>query len=102
MKFVIVGLGSIGARHKKVLESLNHQVVPCHRDDDLSLILKKNKPNGVLVCNPNNLHIKTGLEVIKNGYHLFMEKPLSLNLNGVEKLVKLAKKKKLVMQMGYI
>lgn len=102
MKFVIAGLGSIGTRHKKILEALGHEVIPCHRDDNLSLILKESKPDGVLVCNLNNLHIRTGLEVIKNGCPLFMEKPLSLNLKGVKELVDLAKKKKLVMQVGYV
>lgn len=84
MKFVIVGLGSIGSRHKKNLENLDHQVISCHQNDNLEQILVEQKPNGVLVCNPTSVHLKTAIKVTKLGFPVFMEKPLSQNLEGVE------------------
>lgn len=101
MKFVIVGLGSIGKRHKNNLETLGHEVIPCRQNDDLKLVLKNNQPNGVIICNPNSLHLSTALIAAKANYHIFIEKPLSHTLNGVEKLLRLVKNKNLVLQIGY-
>lgn len=101
MKFVIVGLGSIGKRHQQILEDLNHEVVPVHRDDDLKKLLEKEKPEGVLICNPTSLHIPTALIVAELGFNIFLEKPISHNLDGVDQLLQLIKQKKLVLQVGY-
>ncbi len=101
MKFVIVGLGSIGKRHNKNLLGLNHQTIPCHRDDNLKDILDKNKPDGVLICNPTSLHLKTAMVVAQAGYPIFLEKPVSHNLKGIEKLIQKIRQQKLVVQVGY-
>jgi len=101
MKFAIVGLGSIGKRHKKNLELLGHQIIPCHRNDNLEKLLKPEKADGVLVCNPTALHIPTALVAVEIGCHIFIEKPISHNLDGVDKLLKLVKNKKLVLQVGH-
>jgi len=102
MKFVIVGLGNIGKTHQQSLKSLGHKVIPCHRNDNLKKILKENKPDGVLVCNLNNLHTIAGLTAIKAGYPVFMEKPLADKIEGVKQLIDLAERKKLILQMGYV
>ncbi len=101
MRFVVVGLGSIGKRHKKNLLSLGHEVVPCHRDDDLGKLLSKNKPDGVFICNPTSLHLATAMIAADAGVNIFLEKPISHNLKGVGKLLELVKKKKLILIIGY-
>lgn len=75
MKLAIVGLGSIGKRHKTNLESLGHQIVNSYE------IAK-----GILICNPTALHLKTALEVQKYNLPIFIEKPLSHNLDNVNQL----------------
>lgn len=75
MKFVIIGLGSIGKRHKTNLESLGHQIINSYE------IAK-----GILICNPTALHLKTALEVQKYNLPIFIEKPLSHNLDNVNQL----------------
>lgn len=75
MKLVIVGLGFIGKRHKKNLELLGHEVVPSFE-----------KADGSLVCNPTALHLETALKFTRLGMPVFIEKPLSHNLNGIEQL----------------
>lgn len=102
MKFVIVGLGNIGKTHQQSLKSLGHKIIPCHRNDNLERVLKEKSPDGVLICNPNSLHIATGLIVIKAGYPVFMEKPLADKINGARQLIDLAERKKLVLQIGYV
>ncbi len=75
MKFVIVGLGSIGKRHKNNLESLGHEV-----------ITQWEKADGFLICNPTALHLETALKVAHFERPIFIEKPLSHNLDGLEAL----------------
>lgn len=75
MKLVIAGLGSIGKRHKDNLESLGHEVINDYTVAD-----------GILICNPTSLHLKTALEVQKYNRPIFIEKPISHNLDNLDKL----------------
>lgn len=84
MKFIIVGLGSIGTRHKNNLENLGHQVIPCHRNDDLITLITSSQPAGILICNPTSMHLQTAK--MAAGLPLFIEKPLSHDLQGVDQL----------------
>lgn len=101
MKFVIIGLGSIGKRHKKNLENLGHQVFPCHKEDNLRKIIIQENPKAVVICNPNSLHLKSATIAAQANRHIFIEKPLSHTLKGVENFLKLINKKNLVLQVGY-
>lgn len=75
MKLVIIGLGSIGKRHKTNLETLGQEIVT-----------EPEKSQGILICNPTSLHLKTALEMQKYHLPLFIEKPLSNNLKGLDQL----------------
>lgn len=86
MKFVIVGLGSIGKRHQKNLETLGHKVIPAHHQDNLKKIIADQKPNGVLVCTPTSQHLLPAHIALAADLPVFIEKPLSHNLDGVDEL----------------
>lgn len=86
MKFIIAGLGSIGKRHQGILNDLGHEVIPCHRDDDLAQLIKTQKPSGVFICNPTSLHLAATKIALKFKLPVFVEKPLSDNLNDVDQL----------------
>jgi predicted dehydrogenase len=101
MKFVVVGLGSIGSRHKKNLLNLGHEVVDCHRNDDLEQLIRKEKPEGVFVCTPTSLHLEPATIALRNDCHVFLEKPISHNLEGVDKLLEEAKVKSKLLMVGY-
>lgn len=75
MKLAIIGLGSIGKRHKDNLESLGQEIVA-----------EPKKSQGILICNPTAMHLKTALEMQKYQLPLFIEKPLSHNLDGLDQL----------------
>ncbi|MDZ7587018.1 MAG: Gfo/Idh/MocA family oxidoreductase [Patescibacteria group bacterium] len=75
MKLVIIGLGSIGKKHKQNLELLGHEIVPSFENVD-----------GALVCNPTALHLETALKFTNLKMPVFIEKPLSHNLNGLDQL----------------
>ncbi len=86
MKFVIVGLGSIGKRHKENLETLGQKVIPAHHRDNLEQIIATEKPDGVLVCTPTSQHLQPALTALAADLPAFIEKPLSHNLDGVDQL----------------
>jgi len=75
VKFVIVGLGSIGKRHKQNLEKLGHQIIDSYE-----------KADGVLICNLTSKHLETALQLIKFDLPVFIEKPLSYNLDNLDQL----------------
>lgn len=65
---------------------------------DYKTALKKEKPDIVFVCNPTHLHVSVASAALDAGAHVFVEKPISHNMKGVDTLIKKAKKKiKIVM-----
>jgi len=49
--------------------------------------------DAVLICSPSSFHLSQAVESVKRGMHVFVEKPLSHNLEGTEALAELAKNK---------
>lgn len=86
MKFIIVGLGSIGKRHHGILTNLGHEVILCHWNDNLKTLINSKCPNGVLICNPTSLHLPAAKIALKFALPVLIEKPLSHNLEGIADL----------------
>ncbi len=116
MKIAVIGCGSIGKRHIRNLLSLQaHYIVAYDKDagrlsevnadfgietfDSLPAILS-HRPDAVLVCTPNSLHVSIAHEAAQIGSHLFIEKPLSHNLNGVDQLLAEVNKQKITTMVG--
>ena len=114
IKVLVIGYGSIGKRHvKNLLNFPDIQVVICTKRRDLREIKSKNvivhrnlekclkeKPIVGFVTNETSTHIHTATILAQNGIDIFLEKPLSDSMKGVEKLLKIVKKKELITQMG--
>lgn len=114
MKIIIFGLGSIGERHARLLlNNYDHEIYAFRSS-------KKSKPNKIgiaelfswqevekvapqvaIISNPTSLHIKTALRCAGLGMHLFIEKPLSHDLDGVARLKALCRRKGLTCYVGY-
>jgi predicted dehydrogenase len=43
-------------------------------------------PSAVFICNPNSLHVPVALAAARSGAHVFIEKPLSHNLEKIDEL----------------
>lgn len=116
MKFLIIGCGSIGTRHLKNLKSIFNGEIIAYRTrnkkvrkleneyhiktySNLAEALDQN-PDAVLVTNPTSLHIQSALAAAKHGSNLFIEKPMSDTLNGIDELIDIIRKKKLVVLIG--
>jgi len=130
MKILMIGLGSIGQRHLRNIRRIygNSVDVIAYRvrkldrtfSDDMKIrenvILEEEfnvktfdnlkealqeKPDIAFITNITSLHVSTAIECAKAGCHLFIEKPLSYNLNQIEELKKVVQDNKLVTFMGF-
>ena len=130
LKVLFAGLGSIGQRHVRNLRMLlgdkveilayraKHQSpllnadMTVHAGSDLetsygirSFERMENaldeKPDAVFVTNPNSCHLAVALAAAEQGCHLFIEKPISHTLQGVDRLVEIVERKKLAALVGY-
>lgn len=102
--FCVVGRGSIGTRHIKNLKTLSCGKIiglsespnpqkdrEYHLKYGLEIFydideIRKRKPDAFIIANPTAKHIEYALIAASMGSHIFMEKPLSHNIDGIDKL----------------
>jgi len=117
LKIFVIGCGSIGERHIKNLKSLSTGNILTQdiNSGQLSLVKEKynietyediedgfdQKPDAVLVCTPPTMHIPIAMKAVDHNAHVFIEKPISHNLEKVDELISKAESKKLNVLVGY-
>jgi predicted dehydrogenase len=119
MRALIASLGSIGRRHLanlRLIEPDTHITVwhqhSNHSGNTESLFPADcvvyrledalgTQPDVALITCPASRHIETGLALVEHGIHLFIEKPLSNTLSGVDRLLSLCHRHSLVLMVGY-
>lgn len=117
-RVLVVGSGSIGRRHMRNLHALGVQhIATCDPDpersqpmvDELSVTaftdfettLEVFQPQVVFICTPPVLHIAQAQRAIEQGAHVFLEKPVSHTLEGVDSLAQAAQTAGQIVQIGY-
>ena len=116
MKLLIAGLGSIGRRHLRNLLTLgepdillyrtnkstlaNDELAPFPTFTDLEQALAQN-PDAVIVSNPTAKHIGVALPAAEAGCHLFIEKPISHNLQDLDRLKQALEKHNRQLLVGF-
>ena len=129
MRILVAGLGAIGQRHARNLRAicgdglellayrrrrLPHVITETlQRDDtrnvetDLGLTVFDNldaaleaRPDAVFVCTPSSGHLEIAQRAADAGCHLFIEKPISNTLEGLEHLRETVAAKRLVALVG--
>lgn len=115
LKVLVIGYGSIGKRHIENLSKFkdieilvctlrkNDQFLKkrkCKVFNSIELSLKED-PDAALITNESSYHISTCIQLAKKNIDLFIEKPLSNSIKGVDTLTRIVKKKKLITQMGF-
>lgn len=115
MRILLAGLGAIGQRHARNLRALrgDHVELLAYRRRGLrhvvtDLLAKDDsrdveadlgvrvfadlddalaaRPQAVFICTPTNDHLATAQRAADSGCHLFIEKPVSNTMNGIERL----------------
>jgi predicted dehydrogenase len=130
VRVLIIGLGGIGQRHLRNLRAilgdgaeilawrvrrLSHVVTPTLQSDEsrnveheygirvfpsLEAALAE-RPDVAFICNPSSLHVPPALSCLRAGCDLFLEKPVSHNLEGLDELKKAAEANRRVVMVGY-
>jgi predicted dehydrogenase len=130
MKALILGLWCIGQRHARnlrtVLEDrvellsyrvrrLTQVITPALEADasrnverdlgiqvftDLAAALAQ-KPAVAFICNPTSVHVSAAAACLDAGCDVFVEKPLSDRLDGVEALIQAAERTQRIAMVGY-
>jgi predicted dehydrogenase len=118
VKVAVIGVGHLGSIHARIYSELENAelVAVCDIDKnkagftaekynteavfDYKKLLKKVDAASIVV--PTNLHYAIAKDFIKNNTHLLIEKPITENLSQAEKLLKSAKKQKVLLQVGHI
>lgn len=117
-KILVSGSGSIGRRHMRNLRMLGiENIAVCDPDpdrmipmvselkvqpyDDFETAVHSFNPHAVLVCAPPCSHVPQARQAIANGAHVFIEKPISHNMQGVRALIDEGRGAGRVVQVGY-
>lgn len=130
MKVLMIGMGGIGQRHVRNLRFLlgNTVDILAYRVREQSPVLTDTlevepgegleekyrirvfrqiemalaqKPDIAFVCNPSSMHLATALAAAQAGCHLFIEKPLSHDLDGIDVLIDVVERKGLIALVAY-
>tara|TARA_B100001057_G_scaffold501148_1_gene621095 strand:- start:3355 stop:4302 length:948 start_codon:yes stop_codon:yes gene_type:complete len=115
-KILICGAGSVGERHIKNLLKIGYTDLIIYRREKKKLrtIKKKIKqftslnealkqrPDIAIIANPTNQHVDTAIKCAESNCHIFIEKPISNNLEKINLLNKICVKKKLVCTIGFM
>jgi len=114
----LVGLGSIGRRHLRLLRDLR---------PDLSITLVRSGHGGeypeealaskcvstieesiaegaqaAIIATPANLHFQQSMLFIEAGVHILVEKPLSLSTDGIQRLIDSSSRNRIKGLVGYV
>ena len=93
-KCLIIGAGSIGLRHLRILKSLNHNIrVVTKRKDlkfpvysDIKNAISNFKPDYIIICNDTNQHVKELKKILTfdSKIKIMIEKPLTNNFKEIK------------------
>jgi predicted dehydrogenase len=117
MKVLVVGLGSIGQRHARLLgERPELEITVC--DASAAAIERlgtsntrqvfhsydealKSKPDAVFLCTPTSYHIEQVVAALEHGCQVFCEKPLTNSLGAGKNLLRLMQDSSLHVNVGF-
>jgi predicted dehydrogenase len=118
IRVAVIGVGSLGQHHARILGE--------HPDSNLEFVVdadakraekiaKANKTNyltnfneligkvdAVVISVPTIYHYQITKSLLQNNIHCLVEKPFTLNVTEAEELIEIAKAKNLVLQVGYV
>lgn len=116
LKILLAGCGSIGRRHARILTGLGvEQIFVFDTNQQQVELLLQELPNlkqvysykeglevadAVFILTPSKLHIPMAIQAVQAGCHVFIEKPISVSMDGVADLEKLAYAKDLKVMVG--
>ena len=114
----VIGVGHLGSIHAKIYKEVKNCSLVGVSDIDkarlnqISSVLNVSvytnykelldKVEAVSIAVPTKLHYKIAYDFLKHKIHTLIEKPFTTDLKQADSLIKLAKKNKLILQVGHI
>ena len=118
IKVGVIGTGYLGALHARLYKEIEGCVLEGICDIDQNRLREVSselsvpgysdyrelfsKVDAVSIAVPTKLHHAVAKEFLKAGIHCLVEKPFTSNLKEADSLIKLARKNKLILQVGHI
>jgi UDP-N-acetylglucosamine 3-dehydrogenase len=119
LKIAVIGVGGWGKNHVRVLHNMEVLEAVCDLSSDRGkeiakkyntkfyssikdLFSNERGLDACLVCTPTKSHLSVVKDVIENGCHVFVEKPLSFSSKECEEMTDLSEKAKVVLTCGYV
>ncbi len=113
MKVLVVGTGSVGLRHIKNLKEIGVDVYyysytrKALLDYCVQAVVSLDyetlrKFDAVVIASETNKHLEVAKLCVESMIPFYIEKPISNNMNGVRKLLKQIKDKKIITKVGYM
>lgn len=114
LKIAVIGVGHLGRNHARVFSELDEVELIGIMDTDpdralsvanelgTKVISSTEGVDAVSIATPTISHFDIASEYIEKGVHVFVEKPMTKNLEQADKLVNLARKKNVILQVGHI
>lgn len=118
-RVLIIGVGSIGERHLRCFLSTGRADVSiCEINEDLRRDVAERycvdarfadlveaiaaNPDAAVICAPAHLHVPMALQLVEAGIHPLIEKPLSVDLDDVDRLIDLVEAGNLTAGVAYV
>ena len=114
----VVGVGHLGAIHAKVYSRLKNAKLACVCDCNLEKALEAGKKyraagvsdyeelfdkvNAASIAVPTSLHYNIAKDFLNHDIHVLIEKPITKTLSEADELIKIARERKLILQVGHI
>lgn len=118
LKAAVIGCGRLGSIHARVYSEIPgiKLIGVCDIDSARASLLAKThntqaftdykalipQADIVSIASPTSVHYETGSFALLCGKHCLIEKPITSDLKQAEQLIRIAKKKKLILQVGHV
>lgn len=118
IRTAVIGTGSMGKHHVRVLGEISHLVGVADISkslgealatqyktkyyQDYRVLIQNEKPEAVVVAVPTNLHAEVALYCLKNNIPTLVEKPIASSLKEAQLLVSESKRRNIYLMVGHI
>ena len=118
LRFAVIGVGHLGKIHARLLSQLHDArlvaivdpsqpareavsadlKIPAHADyrDLIGQI------DAAIIAVPTQFHHRVAMDLLEHGIHVFVEKPITLNVADADDLINVAGKRRLTLQVGHV
>ncbi len=120
MRASVIGVGVMGQYHARIYSELEDVELVAIADldekrgreiselydaeyySDYLEMINKEDPNLASVCVPTSLHKEVGLEALKRGINILVEKPIASSIKEADELIKTAEEVDLKLMVGHV